>query len=395
MNFSRCIQAGRILLLISVAICLQVRPVCSQIVEPEHCSAAESELPTGLLPSQPQALQDKTYRHALAEFKAGQLNQAAQELQSLDFASARNALGVVLQALGDRDRALDAFQQARKLWPDSAEVAYNLANLMMQVDRPNAAIFHLQTALHTYRDHDQTRFYLRLLLAQAYRTAGNEKLAAQTLEALLSQRPNSAELRFNLASAYGSSGSFEDSVKQYREGLRLTPEDCTALMGLSKTLLQMGKASDAMSWLKDYVRLRPKDAEGYYVLGRAFRDLDQFTEAAAMFSKAVHLSPENYDMRYQFAMTLWKAANHDAALEQFEAAENLKPDEVQVHSALARVLSELGRKEEAGQETASAERLMSGQRDLDRASFCIGMGNTFLQRGDLKNAEAQFREGSQ
>jgi tetratricopeptide (TPR) repeat protein len=389
------IRNGHIPLLFLFAASLHVSPVLSQLKPMEQCSVAESEMRIGLLPSQPQALVDKTYSHALAQFKAGKLQPAAEELQPLDFASAKNALGVILQALGDRDGALEAFQQARKLWPDSDEVAYNLANLMIQVGRPNAAILQLQRSDSRYHGSGVMRLPLTLLLGEAYRIAGKDKLAVQTLEPLLPDNSNSAELRFKLALLYKSLRLFDASIEQYEEGLRLEPANCSALMELGKTLLQTDKASEAVPWLKEYVRLRPQDAEGYYVSGRALRDLGQFTQASAMFSTAVHLSADDYAMRYQFAMVQWKIGDHEVALREFESAERLKPDEVQVHSTLARVLSELGKKDQARDEEASAERLLSRQHDLERASFCIGTGNTLLKQGNLNDAEAQFRAALQ
>lgn len=395
MNSRRWTETGHIALLIFLGTCLQAGLVFSQALQRAHCAVDKSELPTGLLPSQPQALHNKAYLQALAEFKQGELKQAAEELRALDFASARNALGVVLQKLGDRHGALDSFQQARKLWPDSAQVAYNLAYLMMQLGRPNAAILQLERTTNRYSDHGVMRFALNLLLAEAYHITGKDKLAAQTLEGLLPENPTSAELYFRLATIYSSLGSLEASVAQYREDLRLKPDDCPALMGLGRILLQMGKASEAMPSLKEYVRLQPNDAEGYYVSGRAFRDLGQLTDAVAMFSKAVYFHPEDYDMRYELAKALWKTGHPESARRQFEAAERIKPDEVQVHSALAQILSEIGEVEQARKEGSSAEQLISSRRNLDRASLCIGMGNALLQRGDFKNAEGRFREALQ
>ena len=83
---------------------------------------------------------------------------------------------------------------------------FKAAKLMMQEGRPNAATLHLQSMLSRHPDHDSTRFSLEMLLAEAYETAGNNKLAAQILEGLLPERPNSADVRFRLAGVYRSLG---------------------------------------------------------------------------------------------------------------------------------------------------------------------------------------------
>src|SRR6185437_1775966 len=108
---------------------------------------------------------------------------------------------------------------ALDLSPGPAKTAYNSAKVKLQTGRPNAAILELQAALDRPLNHDTTRFSLQMLLAEAYITTGKGKPAAQTLEALLPERPNSAELRLKLATAYASLGSYDASIDQYRAGL--------------------------------------------------------------------------------------------------------------------------------------------------------------------------------
>jgi Flp pilus assembly protein TadD len=393
MSFCRTARNRYILLLFSLGLSPQFCLGFSQ--EIDHCSEATSELPRGLLASPPQAIESEGYRNALTELKGGQFKQASEDLKPLGFAAARNALGVALEALDDCNGALEAFQQAHNLLPDSPEIIYNLANLMMRIGRPNAAVFWLQSLLNRHRNDAAMTFALKLLLADASLSTANNELAVQTLESLQREKPNVIQLHLMLATAYTALGSLDASAEQYREALGLEPPNCTALMGLSKTLLQMGNTSEAVAPLKEYVRHRPQDAEGYYVLGRAYRDVGQFAQAAAMFSKAVQFRPEDYDTRYQFAMALWGTEDRHAALRQLDAAERLKPDQVQVHSARARIYSELGEKEQAEKESESAKRLISHQRDLEQASSYMGRGNVFLQHGDLNNAETQFRQALQ
>ena len=174
MNSRRSIQTGRILLLASLGVGLQVYPACAQVVEVEHCRAAEFELSSGVLPSQSEAS--------------------------------------------------------------------NAANLLMQAGRPHAAIFELQPALDRHPDHDLTRFSVNVLLAEAYRIAGKDKLAAQTLERLLFERPNSAELRFRLAKVYGSLGSFEDSAKQYHGSITSQPRTLHGFTGIGENSASDGES---------------------------------------------------------------------------------------------------------------------------------------------------------
>ena len=393
--------ARRILLLISLGIWLQGRPVVSQTTDIERYQkapgtsvAAELERATrdlGSLDSLPQIAHQEQYQKALADFRAGKLEQAARELRSLDSAVARNALGVVLEAMGDHGGALAAFQGALKLQPDFAGASYNLAKLLLEQGRTSATIFQLESTLKGRRAGDETTFSMRMLLAKAYAAERQDKHAAEILEALLAERPKSAEVHFYLAITDASLDSLDAAVGHYREGLRLKPNDCTGLMGLAKTLLKMRKGSDAAPYLQEYVRLRPNDGEGYYFLGRALRDTGRLKEAAEALLQASRLSPEDYQIRYQTGMALWRIGELEAALSQFEAAKRLKPDDVEAHSALARLLRSLGKEEAAREESETAEHLGSRKTRRDQSAFHIASGNLLLDRGDLRGAAEVFR----
>ena len=384
---------GYMLLLFSLGLGPKLCPLFSQ--ELNYCSATKSDLPRGLLPSLPPALENERYRNALTELKAGQFKKAADDLKPLESGAARNALGVALDSLDDCRGALEAFQQAQTLWPDSREVTYNLANVLLRIGRPNAAVFRLQSLLNRHTNATAMALSIRLLLAEAYLRSANNELAAQTLDGLQREEPNVIQLHLMSATALTGLGSLDASAEQYRAALGLEHQNCAALMGLGKALLQAGNAAEAVAPLNQYVQLRPQDAEGYYVLGRAYRAIGQFEQVVAMFSKAVELRPEDYDTRYQFAMALWRTGDRHTALRQLDAAERLKPDQIQVHSARARICVELGETDQAVKESESVKRLTSHERDLEQASSYMGIGNVSLQRGDLNNAEAQFRKALQ
>ncbi|PYV33300.1 MAG: hypothetical protein DMG09_22570 [Acidobacteria bacterium] len=260
-------QTRRILVLMSLGIWLQGRPALSQTTDLEQYQKGPAT-----------STHEERYQQALADFRAGKLELAVRELRVLDSAVARNALGVVLESMGDHGGALAAFQDALRLQPDFAGAAYNAAKLLMRQGRTSAAIFQLQSTLDGRRGRDDTTFSLQMLLVEAYASDGQDKRAAEILEELFTERPGSAKVRFYLAMTYASLGSLDVAVRHYREGLRLKPKDCAGLMGLAKTLLKLRKGSDATPYLQEYVRLRPNDAEGYYILGRALRDTGRFKE---------------------------------------------------------------------------------------------------------------------
>ncbi|HEV2380438.1 MAG TPA: tetratricopeptide repeat protein [Terriglobia bacterium] len=402
----RGLQRCGILLLASLCVWLQGRQVSAQTAPSDHNQSVPAGLgpvspkpavgEQGTLESPSQVTENERYRKALADFRAGKLDEAAGELRSLNSARARNALGVVLESSGDHPGALAAFQDALRVQPDFEEAAHNATKLLIREGRPRAAIAQLQSTLESIgksiENRSDTTFSLQMLLVEAYASIEQDKPAAELLEKLLTEKPDSAEVRLKLAISYAHLGSLDAAVGQYREALRLNSENGTALMGLAKTLLQLKRGSEATPYLQEYIRLRPNDADGYDVLGCDFRDAGRFKEAAAEFAQAARISPEDYDIQYKLGMALWRAGELDTALSQLEAAERLKPDEVQVHVGLARVLRSLGREERATKESELSERL-SLRKTRDReAGLHITNGSLLLNSGDFRGAAAEFRQ---
>jgi tetratricopeptide (TPR) repeat protein len=395
MKLERRIQTGCILLVMSLGVPLQVSAASFQRTSLERHEAYDSARDAqGLqsLTSASPATQDERYQKALAHFRAGNPKRAIQELRSLHSAVASNALGIVLESMGNRTGALKAFEDALTLQPGFAEPAYNAAKLMIQAGRPKAAIYQLQSALARHPRPVDTTISLRLLLAETDAYVGQDKRAAQLLEALAVERPDSPEVHFNLALTYARLGALDPAIRQFRDELRLNPKDCAGLLGIAKAMLNQKKGPAALPFLQKYVRLRPNDPEGHYVLGYALLDVGRPQEAIANLSKAARISPDDYNIRFHLGLALWQTGKLKAALSQFEAAERLKPDEAQVRFELARILWSQGKKKEAEAESASAERLSALRQRRDQASYCIAKGNLLLDRGDLTGAAEQFRD---
>jgi Flp pilus assembly protein TadD len=275
-----------------------------------------------------------------------------------------------------------------------SEASYNAAKLMIREGRPTAAIGLIQSTLKRRRTRDNTTFSLELLLAETDAYVGQNKQAAEVLNSLIAERPDSSEVHLDLALTYARLGLLPAAIRQFQEQLRLEPENCPGLLGVAKAFINEKKSWDAFPFLRKYVELRLNDAQGYYVLGYALFDTGRYKEAVENLRQAARLSAKEYDIRFHLGMALWRSGQPESARSQFEVAERLNPGEVQVHSVLARILWSLGRKGQAKAEGALAERLSSLKQSRDRASYSIAKGNVFLASGDLQRAAQEFREAS-
>ena len=337
-----------------------------------------------------------SYEKAILDFKAGKPSQAARELEPLHSAVSRNALGVILEAKGDKEGALAAFQDALELRPDFAEASYNGAQLLIREGRYTAAISQIQSVLARHQIGDRSAYGMRTLLAEAYSHLGQDERAAEILNALSVECPDSTQVHFSLGLADMRLGRLPEAVIQFQQELRLKPNEANGLLNLAKVLVDLRNYSEAVPYLERYIPLRPNDAQGYYALGYALQAMDRSKEAVEKLSHAARLSPKDYNVRFYLGMALWESGRPEAALPEFEAAERLKPEETQVHFELARVLVKLNMKQRAVEESAWAQRASARamQNYQVRADACIVEGNLLRERGELDAAAEQFRQAS-
>ena len=98
-----------------------------------------------------------------------------------------NNLGVAFQGLGDHAKALEAYQKAHKLLPQSAEAAFNAANLAIQLGEPPTA--HLDALLFAAAKRP-TLPNVQLITGLALSISGRDKEAMNYLTRAIDQAPS-------------------------------------------------------------------------------------------------------------------------------------------------------------------------------------------------------------
>jgi superkiller protein 3 len=176
----------------------------------------------------------------------------------------------------------------------------------MQAGRPNAAILQLQSTLSSYPESGVSKVPLSLLLAEAYRSAGKYKLAAQTLQELLPQNRNSAAVRIRLAADYESLGSFEDAAAQYpqaallqfEEAERLKPDEVQIHVALARILSELGRKDQAQQERISAERLinaqRNREQASFCIgIGNTALHNGDLQKAEAQFRDALRYDPQD------------------------------------------------------------------------------------------------------
>jgi tetratricopeptide (TPR) repeat protein len=311
--------------------------------------------------------------------------------QQPDSFVAHNALGLVLEDLGDQVQAAEEFKAALKINPRFALAASNLAHLLHGQKRYQAEIFYLREALASDAP-KHLAFDLQLELGAAYELNGDTDQAVDTLRSVVASNPDSAKAHFNLATEFADHVRYKEAAAEYKETIRLDPGDNSARLSLAKALVEATEDAAAVPCLQEYIRRAPQDYEGYLVLGRAHRRLGDLTGATEAFRRAAELKPDSYEAQYNLGHELAETGDRPHAIAHLEAAEKLDPHAAEAPYALSLIYRKQGDLNRAEEEFRifQQEKHLNG---LETDAAVIGRkANDLLEQGDAQGAAEAYRE---
>lgn len=185
-------------------------------------------------------------------------------------------LGAALQAAGDADAALAAYEQALEVAPDLPpglpEIDNNVARLHLDAGRRGPALLHLRRAFAARPgDPDIARNLAALLLDIGIGPDNDPEEAERVARAATEADPLSAEGLVLLGRALGRRNRGEEAEAAFQAALRLAPARVETWWHAGTTLLLAGRTASAVTALRQLCRLAPESARHWALLGQALR----------------------------------------------------------------------------------------------------------------------------
>ena len=150
-----------------------------------------------------------------------------------------NDLGYVLERQGMADDAMDAYQEALKLDPESPQAHYNLATHLARKQEYSIAEEHLRAALKTQPD---VKVYTGL--GAVLWQQGKADEAISNLQTAIKEDPKSTAAADTLGKIYVEQGRFAEAASTYGLLAQNQPSPL-AYQGQAKALTHLGKAAEA------------------------------------------------------------------------------------------------------------------------------------------------------
>jgi tetratricopeptide (TPR) repeat protein len=243
---------------------------------------------------------------------------------------------------GNLKQAQDDCQQILRVQqrPDAILILAKIAHEQSEFE---VAVERYERFLKIIPDHEQTHFYLGVVLEELGRT----EPAIGHYEKSVTINANNAEALIRLANACCKLQRWEEAIKAYQQALALEDEDVGTMIKLGNAFAEARLVPESILMYEQALTFRPDNATVHRHLGTSLLVMGQVKKAIKYFDQALRLRPNYFAARIELARALRQLGKAEEAIAPLEEAIGLKPDDDDAHINLALTLKQLGQIEPA------------------------------------------------
>ena len=189
---------------------------------------------------------------------------------------------------------------------------------------------------------DMVAVYLGHLRAMGELQAGNYAAAAEILEPLARQSPQSDQLFGTLGKAYLALGRPGDAQRAFEVSLRRVPHDPEKLCALGDAYRRQGQTAKAVQQYERAVAAAPDFALAHNRLGQVYAAQRQFDRAYEHLRRDVEINPTSPRALSDAGQVLVAMGRYREAAQHFRQALRQKPGFARAHRFLWRAMAAAG-----------------------------------------------------
>jgi tetratricopeptide (TPR) repeat protein len=271
-------------------------------------------------------------------------------------------LGFAYQEIGQHDKAIASFEDARKLSPDDPAIAGYLIEANIAGKKYGAAVDAAKAALAQHPND----LRLTRLEAEALRHSGKADQGIALLEEAVKHHEDDPTAYISLAQAYSDAERGAQAVKVLQDAQGKFPKDDGIAFELGTVFDKQKRFADAESAFLQVLSRDPENAIALNYLGYMLAERgERLDESVTYLKKALQVEPENPSYLDSLGWAYFKSDKLDLAESNLKrAADQLRTNSV-IQEHYGQVLFKLGRYDEA---IAAWTRALAGDGDsIDKA----------------------------
>jgi tetratricopeptide (TPR) repeat protein len=298
--------------------------------------------------------------------------------------------GTVLGRFGAYDRAIQAFERVRDIYPDRAKLFQNLGLAQLEARRYSDAVLSFATLAKLGAGSSAENY---LYLAEAYDGAGDPQKAYDAYAKAIEKDPKSEP-------AYAALSNFAVAHYNAPFALKVVGQGLQNIPGSARLLLQQGvilslddKMSQAEESFHRASQANPSWALPVLALGLTQLQTGKLADAVRSFQAAANLAKDDYRPSYLLAMTWVRAGGqsqserHDEIVSALQRAITLNPTHADSHVLLGQTYLSDNRLDLALGELEKARKLQP-----ENASALYQLAMVYRKKGDTALASRSLKE---
>lgn len=271
-------------------------------------------------------------------------------------------LGFAYQQVGQYDKAVSTFEEARKLAPDDPAILGYLIQANLGAKNYSVAADLARQA----RTKQPDNLGLARLEAQALRQSGKTDQGIAVLEAHLQKHADDPDAYVAMALQYSDSNRGAQALKTILDAQTRFPDEAGLAFEHAAILEKQKKYTEAETVFRQLIAKDPRHAAALNYLGYMLADRgERLDESVSFIKRALVLEPENGSFLDSLGWAYFKSGKLDLAEENLKrAADQLVTNSV-IQDHYGDVLAKMGRYDQA---IAAWNRALSGDGDsIDRS----------------------------
>jgi tetratricopeptide (TPR) repeat protein len=351
--------------------------------------------------------------------RRGSIAEAKQKIEGQlalhpDSVAGFNLLAIVDSSEKDYAGALEAFQHALKLSPNSTKTRNNLGNLYVAQNHPELAEKEFRTVLRLDPSDKEGNYNLGLLLLakgsprnavryfqrvhpantetrfnliRCYLQSGQNTAGLSLARTLSAQNKDDVRLHFTLGVLFAEAKQYRESQLELDRANALQPETFEILYNLGRTYLRSRDYAKSDVTLNRALKLKPDSADTLYLLGQVYADQTKAVDALDVLVRAHKLAPDNVDVIFLLAQVSMTQNYFEDSIPLLESGLKLAPQRSDLHAALGESYFMAGKADKSIEEFRSLVAL-----DPSARSYAF-LGLAYRKLGRFDEAQKYFLEG--
>ncbi len=291
-----------------------------------------------------EALEERHQYQAVVDELAPFVNRSKASDAQTDVGLLLPHLGFAYQELGQHDKSIAAFEEARRISPKDPSVAGYLIEANIAAKKYSAAVDVARAALADHPDD----LRLTRLQAQALRHAGKGDQGIAALEEAVKKHADEPFAYIALSQVYAEADRGAQAVKVLQDAQVKFPSDASLTFELGAVYDKQKKFAEAESTFKQLIAREPDNSAALNYLGYMLAERgERLDESVSLVKRALEIDPNNGSYLDSLGWAYYKAEKLDLAQDNLQrAAEQLRMNSV-IQDHYADVLFKLGRYDDA------------------------------------------------